>query len=35
MAVIKKGWMTIKEVAQLTGRHEMTIRSWIKKGILE
>lgn len=30
-----KDWVTIREAAQITGRHHMTIRNWIKKGLVE
>jgi excisionase family DNA binding protein len=32
---LHQDWYTVKEVAELLGRHEKTIRAWLKEGKLE
>lgn len=32
---LHQDWYTVKEVARLLGRHEKTVRVWIKEGKLE
>lgn len=31
----KKEWLTMEEAVQLTGKHYMTIYSWVKKELVE
>jgi excisionase family DNA binding protein len=31
----KKEWLTMDEAVELTGKHYMTIYSWVKKGLIE
>jgi len=32
---LHQDWYTVKEVAELLGRHEKTVRAWLKEGKLE